>query len=120
MRREKVHVPSGCESRPATVAPAGSHRSVAGGNELDDASGVAGRPRRPRAPAGPHPGAGRARHEPGDAETDPLEVANKVTAPMYIVNPLRKMREAHQAINSMFVSHPPIKERVARLLALAR
>jgi len=37
-RREKMHVPSGCESRPATVAPAGSNRSVGGGNELDEAS----------------------------------------------------------------------------------
>jgi len=43
VRREKVHVPSGCESRPATVAPAGSNRSVEGGNELDEASGVEGR-----------------------------------------------------------------------------
>jgi len=43
VRREKVHVPSGCESRPATVAPAGRNRSVEGGNELDEASGVEGR-----------------------------------------------------------------------------
>jgi hypothetical protein len=43
VRREKVHVPSGCESRPATVAPAGSNRSVGGGNELDEASGAEGR-----------------------------------------------------------------------------
>jgi len=43
VRREKVHVPSGCESRPATIAPAGSNRSVGGGNELDEASGVEGR-----------------------------------------------------------------------------
>ena len=43
VRREKVHVPSGCESRPATVAPAGSNRSVGGGNEPDEASGGEGR-----------------------------------------------------------------------------
>ena len=55
----------------------------------------------------------------GDPE--PLvDVANRGTAHMYIVNPLRKMRESGQALNSMFVSHPPIKERIARLLALAR
>lgn len=55
----------------------------------------------------------------GDRE--PLvDRANRGTAHLFIVNPLRKMRESHQSINSMFVSHPPIKERVARLLALTR
>ncbi|MFN0134348.1 MAG: M48 family metallopeptidase [Phycisphaerales bacterium] len=49
-----------------------------------------------------------------------VDTANRGTAHMYIVNPLRKMRDAHQALNSVFLSHPPIKERVARLLALAR
>lgn len=54
-------------------------------------------------------------------DADPLvDTANRGTAHLYIVNPLRKMRESHQSIDSMFVSHPPIKERVARLLALAR
>ncbi|MEX2217834.1 MAG: M48 family metallopeptidase [Phycisphaerales bacterium] len=55
----------------------------------------------------------------GDEE--PLvDTANRGTAHMYIVNPLRKMRESHQSISSVFLSHPPVKERVARLLALAR
>jgi heat shock protein HtpX len=54
-------------------------------------------------------------------DADPLvDTANRGTAHLYIVNPLRKMRESHQSLNSMFVSHPPIKERVARLLALTR
>jgi len=54
-------------------------------------------------------------------DADPLvDRANRGTAHLFIVNPLRKMRESHQSINSMFVSHPPIKERVARLLALTR
>jgi len=54
-------------------------------------------------------------------DSEPLvDTANRGTAHMYIVNPLRKMRESHQAINSMFLSHPPTKERIARLLALAR
>lgn len=54
-------------------------------------------------------------------DTEPLvDTANRGTAHMYIVNPLRKMRESHQAINSVFLSHPPTKERIARLLALAR
>lgn len=49
-----------------------------------------------------------------------VDTANRGTAHLYIVNPLRKMRDAHQAINSMFLSHPPIQERIARLLALSR
>lgn len=54
-------------------------------------------------------------------DTDPLvDVANRGTAHMFIVNPLRKMRESHQALNSVFSSHPPVKERIARLLALLR
>ena len=54
-------------------------------------------------------------------DTEPLvDTANRGTAHMYIVNPLRKMRDSHQAINSVFLSHPPIKERIARLLALTR
>jgi heat shock protein HtpX len=54
-------------------------------------------------------------------DTEPLvDTANRGTAHLFIVNPLRKMREAHQAINSMMSSHPPIQERIARLMALAR
>lgn len=54
-------------------------------------------------------------------DEDPLvDTANRGTAHLYIVNPLNKMRRSHQKVNSMFFSHPPIQERVARLLALAR
>jgi heat shock protein HtpX len=54
-------------------------------------------------------------------DSEPLvETANRGTAHLYIINPLRKMREAHQAINSVMSSHPPIQERIARLMALAR
>lgn len=54
-------------------------------------------------------------------DPDPLvDVANRGTAHLYIVNPLRKMRESGQQLNSLFSSHPPVKERIARLLALAR
>jgi heat shock protein HtpX len=54
-------------------------------------------------------------------DDDPLvDTANRGTAHMFIVNPLRKMRRAHQRVDSMMSSHPPIQERVARLLALAR
>jgi heat shock protein HtpX len=54
-------------------------------------------------------------------DADPLvDAANRGTAHLYIVNPLRKMREAHQALNTVMSSHPPIQERIARLMALAR
>ena len=42
VRRAKARSFSGCESRPATVAPAGSNRSSRGGNEAAEASGVEG------------------------------------------------------------------------------
>jgi heat shock protein HtpX len=54
-------------------------------------------------------------------DTEPLvDTANRGTAHMYIVNPLKKMRRSHQQKKSLFLSHPPIKDRIARLLALAR
>jgi heat shock protein HtpX len=54
-------------------------------------------------------------------DDEPLvDTANRGTAHMYIINPLRKMRESHQSLNSIFLSHPPTKDRIARLLALTR
>lgn len=54
-------------------------------------------------------------------DDDPLvDTANHGTAHLYIVNPLRKMRQAAQSLDTMMSSHPPINERVARLLALTR
>lgn len=49
----------------------------------------------------------------------PLEGANRATAHMYIVNPTKKavQKEGHQ-LNSMFRTHPPLQERVARLKEL--
>lgn len=46
------------------------------------------------------------------ADTEPLEVANKATAHMYIVNPLK---DISGTLNSLFSTHPPIEERVRRL-----
>jgi len=55
------------------------------------------------------------------ADADPLvNAANRGTAHLFIVNPLRRMREAHQRLNTMFSSHPPVQDRIARLLALTR
>ena len=46
------------------------------------------------------------------ADPDPLEVANKATAHLYINNPLR---EHKSFLNNLFATHPPIEDRV-RLL----
>ncbi|MCK5565077.1 MAG: M48 family metallopeptidase [Planctomycetes bacterium] len=45
----------------------------------------------------------------------PMESANKVTAPMYISNPLRGLKAA-----SLFSTHPPIAERVKILKNMSR
>lgn len=50
-----------------------------------------------------------------DADAEPLEAANKATAHMYIVNPLK---EYGGAINRLFSTHPPIEERIKALEAM--
>jgi heat shock protein HtpX len=45
-------------------------------------------------------------------DTEPLEAANKATAHLYIVNPLKDIKGA---VNKMFSTHPPIEERIAAL-----
>jgi heat shock protein HtpX len=49
------------------------------------------------------------------ADTEPLEVANKATAHLYIVNPLT---EHKGMINNLFDTHPPVEERIRRLRAM--
>ncbi len=49
------------------------------------------------------------------ADPDPLEVANKATAHLYINNPLR---EHESFLNNLFSTHPPIEERVRLLRAM--
>ncbi len=46
------------------------------------------------------------------ADQEPLEAANKATAHLYIVNPLKNVRGA---VNRLFSTHPPIEERIAAL-----
>jgi heat shock protein HtpX len=46
------------------------------------------------------------------ADTEPLEAANKATAHLYIVNPLKDVKGA---VNKLFSTHPPIEERIAAL-----
>lgn len=55
------------------------------------------------------------------SDPEPLvEAANRGTAHMFIMNPLQKTVKQRMELNSLFASHPPICERVARLLALLR
>lgn len=49
------------------------------------------------------------------ADTEPLEVANKATAHMYIVNPLKGGGNGRNWFANLFSTHPPIEERVAAL-----
>jgi len=49
------------------------------------------------------------------ADPDPLEVANKATAHLYINSPLR---EHKSFLNNLFATHPPMEERVRLLRAM--
>ncbi len=49
-------------------------------------------------------------------DDEPLEVANKATAHMYIINPLM---EHKSKINDLFKTHPPLYDRIKRLDAMA-
>lgn len=49
------------------------------------------------------------------ADTEPLEAANKATAHLYIVNPLKNLKGGGGGLNRLFSTHPPIEERVAAL-----
>lgn len=53
------------------------------------------------------------------ADTEPLSVANRATAHLFIVNPILNAR-GRENLNSVFATHPPIEERVRRLEALSR
>ncbi|MFQ5722583.1 MAG: M48 family metallopeptidase [Candidatus Aminicenantales bacterium] len=46
------------------------------------------------------------------ADKEPLEAANKATAHLYIVNPLKDIKGR---VNALFSTHPPIEERIAAL-----
>jgi heat shock protein HtpX len=46
------------------------------------------------------------------ADKEPLEAANKATAHLYIVNPLKDLGGS---VNRLFSTHPPIEERIAAL-----
>ena len=46
------------------------------------------------------------------ADREPLEAANKATAHLYIVNPLKDIKGR---VNRLFSTHPPIEDRIAAL-----
>ena len=49
------------------------------------------------------------------ADTEPLEAANKATAHLYIVNPLKSIGGT---MNGLFSTHPPAEKRIAALRAM--
>jgi heat shock protein HtpX len=50
------------------------------------------------------------------ADTEPLEVANRATAHLYIISPLKGDENGHISFfNKLFLTHPPVEERVAAL-----
>jgi heat shock protein HtpX len=61
----------------------------------------------------PHGLAGALEKLGGDQEV--LEVANRATAPLYIVHPIKKFEARAKSI---FNTHPPIADRVERILSL--
>lgn len=52
------------------------------------------------------------------ADREPLEAANKATAHLYIVNPLKNRKDAIGWFAGLFNTHPPIPERVKALRAM--
>ena len=56
-----------------------------------------------------------------EADREPvIETANRGTAHMFIVNPILKRAHRARSGGSLFSSHPPTADRIARLLALTR
>lgn len=49
------------------------------------------------------------------ADREPLEAANKATAHLYIVNPLKNRHDAIGWFASLFNTHPPLSERISVL-----
>ena len=52
-------------------------------------------------------------------DKEPLEVANKATAHLYISNPLRNEKKM-KFMNKMFSTHPDAKERITRLRGMGK
>ena len=55
------------------------------------------------------------------ADANPLvDVSNRATAHLYIINPLEHMRTTSQGWDSFLCSHPPLAKRLERLAAMRR
>ena len=52
------------------------------------------------------------------ADKEPLEAANKATAHLYITNPLKNTHGGIGMFSKMFMTHPPITERISSLKQL--
>lgn len=51
-----------------------------------------------------------------EADDEPLEVANKGTAHLYFTNPLKGPDQKTSWVSSLFMTHPPVQERIKALL----
>ncbi len=49
-------------------------------------------------------------------DSEPLEVANKATAHLYISNPIKEKGKKMSFLARMFSTHPPVEDRIAALL----
>ncbi|OIP25179.1 zinc metalloprotease HtpX [bacterium CG2_30_37_16] len=52
------------------------------------------------------------------ADTEPLEVANKATAHLYIANPLKDHKGVRGWFSGLFDTHPPAEERIKKLRSM--
>lgn len=52
------------------------------------------------------------------SDREPLEAANRGTAHLYIVNPLRATNKSGNAFSNLFATHPPLEQRIAALQKL--
>jgi len=51
-------------------------------------------------------------------DREPLEVANKATAHLYIMNPLKGQKDAIGWFAGLFLTHPPVEARVKALMSM--
>lgn len=53
-----------------------------------------------------------------EADREPLEAANKATAHLYIINPLKNLKSQVGWFAGLFNTHPPVQERIKALKAM--
>jgi heat shock protein HtpX len=49
------------------------------------------------------------------ADQEPLEVANRATAHLYIASPFKDKNKKRGFFTKAFMTHPPVEERIAAL-----